>query len=369
MSVNRKIYKNRKLPVEAERARRIERWIGMPFNGIEFVLSYVYARPWQYLLSCLDSLSYKLENTLLRVVLSHLVFPVTLIITLAVGFKFSEDGFTVDSLLAFSLILLSYGLIFAPMERLMPWSREWLSGGNDTSVDLMMFYSGVVWNAFAKFSVTVIALSYLVDWVEPYGHEFWPSSLPGVVQVFLFLLLKDFPRYWYHRALHTFPSLWRFHAVHHSVGRLYWLNGIRAHPGEIVLQALLFAIPTALLQPGEDIVLVSLFMALSIGIFQHANLDMKLGFWEYIFSIGDNHRYHHSPDKEVGDSNYGGEFIVWDILFGTFHNPKNQNPSEKIGIASAPNYPMTWMGLMIAPFLPNQKIFSQVNTKPTEEEP
>jgi len=79
--------------------------------------------------------------------------------------------------------------------------------------------------------------------------------------------------------------------------------------------------------------------------------------WKWIrFSIGDNHRYHHYPN-EVGDSNYGGEFIVWDILFGTFHKPKGETPSDEIGISKVPNYPMTWIGLMIAPFLPNQKVF------------
>ena len=98
-------------------------------------------------------------------------------------------------------------------------------------------------------------------------------------------------------------------------------------------------------------------MQLTIGIFQHANIDLKLGLWEYIFSIGDNHRYHHYPNKEVGDSNYGGEFIIFDILFGTFHKVKGERPHDRIGIGTAPNYPMTMAGLYIAPFLPDQNLF------------
>lgn len=151
--------------------------------------------------------------------------------------------------------------------------------------------------------------------------------------------------------------MWRWHAVHHSVERLYWLNGIRSHPLEIIVQTLIWAVPLALLQPSPEIVLVSTLMALSIGIFQHSNIDLKLGFWEYIFSIGDNHRYHHYPIKGIGDSNYGGEFIVWDILFGTFHKVKGERPHDNIGIGTSPNYPLTWSGLMIAPFLPDQKVF------------
>ena len=134
------------------------------------------------------------------------------------------------------------------------------------------------------------------------------------------------------------------------------------------MQTLLWAIPLALLQPPAEIVVVSLFTALTIGIFQHGNIQLKLRFWEDIFSIGDNHRYHHHNTKEIGDSNYGGEYIVWDILFGTFHNPKNDKPTEEIGIGTAPNYPQTWMGLMIAPFLPNQKVFGKQENSddPTE---
>ena len=122
-------------------------------------------------------------------------------------------------------------------------------------------------------------------------------------------------------------------------------------------QAVFYAVPIALLQPGPDIVMVSVLMQLAIGIFQHSNIGLKLGFWEYIFSIGDNHRYHHYPDKGVGDSNYGGEFIVWDILFGTFHKVKGERPHDNIGIGTAPNYPMTMAGLLIAPFMPDQKVF------------
>lgn len=357
--MSRERYSNRRLPKSALRASQLERWLGIPFNLLEQLLAYIVARPWQRLLSLLDTLSFSLEGTRFKTLVQHLLFPLSLLITLYVGFELAADGFGVTTLLSFSLILVTYGVIVAPLERLFPWSREWLDGGNDMSVDLMMYYSSAIWNGVAKFLVTAVALTQLIEWLEPLGHQYWPSFLPGWVQVFLFILLKDFLRYWFHRGLHEIPVLWRFHSVHHSVGRLYWLNGLRVHPGEIVLQALFYAIPVAILQPGEDIVLVSLFMALSIGVFQHANLDMKLGFWEYIFSIGDNHRYHHAPDKEVGNANYGGEFIVWDILFGTFYKPPGVTPSENIGLADAPNYPMTWAGLMIAPFLVDQTVFGE----------
>lgn len=358
-------YDNRRLPARAQIAGFIERWLLIPFNLLELIGSYLLVRPTQFFMRRLDFLSYKLDGTWLKTLLQHTLFPVTLIATLYIGFKFVENGFTIASLAAFALIPIVYGLIFAPIERLMPFSRNWLEDDNGPSVDIMMFFSGVVWSGISKYLLSALFLIQLVTWLEPYGHQIWPSDWNLVVQVFLFLLIKDFFRYWYHRWMHEVPFMWRWHAVHHSVERLYWLNGIRSHPLEIIVQTLMWAVPLALLQPGPDIILVSTFMALSIGIFQHSNIDLKLGVWEYIFSIGDNHRYHHYPDKEVGDSNYGGEFIVWDILFGTFHKVKGERPHDRIGIGTSPNYPQTWAGLMLAPFLPDQKVFGAI---PPQEE-
>ncbi|MEL6568281.1 MAG: sterol desaturase family protein [Pseudomonadota bacterium] len=348
---------NRKISKRAPIARFVETWLCAPLNALEFILNWLLVKPTRWLMQHLDRLSYKLEGTLLREILSHTVFPFTILLSLFLGFKLVENGITSFTLLGFVLLPIVFGLYCAPLERLMPFSRRWLEGGNDTAVDVIMYFSGAFWSGISKLIVSALFIVGVVEVLEPYGHDYWPTHWNPIVQVFLFILIKDFFRYWFHRALHEVPFLWRMHAAHHSVERLYWLNGIRAHPLEIISQAIFYAIPLALVQPTAEIALVAVIMQLSIGIFQHSNIDLKLGWWEYIFSIGDNHRYHHYPDKGVGDSNYGGEFIVWDILFGTFHKVKGERPHDRIGIGTAPEYPMTVAGLYIAPFLPNQKVF------------
>lgn len=55
----------------------------------------------------------------------------------------------------------------------------------------------------------------------------------------------------------------------------------------------------------------------------------------------------------MGDLNYGGEFIVWDILFGIFYNLKGYWLKDEIGIGKVFNYLMMWVGLMIVLFLFN----------------
>ncbi|MEO1553279.1 MAG: sterol desaturase family protein [Pseudomonadota bacterium] len=358
---------NRKLPERARVGRFLETWLGAPINALEFILQWVMVKPLRWFWRHLDSWSYKLEGTLLRQILSHTIFPVTLILSVFIGLKLVENGITSLTLLGFVLLPIIYGLYCAPLERLMPYSRKWLEGGNDSAVDIIMYFSGAFWSGISGLIVSALFIVGMVEALEPYGHDLWPDHWNPVLQVAVFILIKDFFRYWFHRALHEIPALWRIHAAHHSVERLYWLNGIRAHPLEIISQAIFYAIPLALVQPTAEIALVAVILQLSIGIFQHSNIDLSLGWWEYIFSIGDNHRYHHYPDKGIGDSNYGGELIIYDILFGTFHNPRDERPHDNIGIGTAPEYPLTVAGLYIAPFLPNQKTVFASEGDETEE--
>ena len=44
----------------------------------------------------------------------------------------------------------------------------------------------------------------------------------------------------------------------------------------------------------------------------------RLGIIDYIFVTPSNHRIHHAQNKEYIDANYGGVFILWDRMFGTF---------------------------------------------------
>ena len=71
------------------------------------------------------------------------------------------------------------------------------------------------------------------------------------------ILVVDFFRYWLHRAAHESSTLWRLHAVHHSVEQLYWLNTARFHPIEKALQMSLDSLPFVLM--GVDARVLSLY--------------------------------------------------------------------------------------------------------------
>jgi ornithine lipid hydroxylase len=215
-----------------------------------------------------------------------------------------------------------------------------------------LFFGNKVWGDYINTPLRLATISLAVQEISPtIGQEIWPSTLPPVVQVFLLLTIADFFRYWYHRWMHESEFMWRWHSVHHSSERLYWFNGTRSHPLEGLVSSFLWAIPFAFVKAPVEIVFVTGLVGRTIGRFQHTNMDVLLGPFDYIFSSPKNHRYHHSKKIEEGNSNYGGDVIVWDHLFGTFHMPKGEKPSDDIGIDGMPNYPKTFIGLMFAPFV------------------
>ena len=317
---------------------------------IEWVGYHIILAPFRWILDQIDPLSYKIEGTLFKKILQVTIYPVFMVLTLVVGFKLVENGFTVRSFLGTIVMFLILGAIFAPLERLIPFSRKWLDD-RDMPTDVMMFFGGKIWGDLINRPLRLATIAVAVQEMSPIiGQGIWPSTLNPVVQVLLLLSVKDFFRYWYHRWMHENEFMWRWHAVHHSSERLYWFNGTRSHPLEGLVSSFLWGIPLAFIQAPVEIVFVTGLLGRTIGRFQHTNMDVILGPFDYIFSSPKNHRYHHSKKIEEGNSNYGGDVIFWDILFGTFHLPKGETPSDDIGINGMPNYPKTFLGLMLAPF-------------------
>ncbi|MFT5884808.1 MAG: sterol desaturase/sphingolipid hydroxylase (fatty acid hydroxylase superfamily) [Arcticibacterium sp.] len=306
--------------------------------------------PFRFLLEKIDPLAEAIEGTLFKKILQIIIYPIFLFLTFYIGFELVADGFTIRSFFGTIMMFLMLGFIFAPLERLIPFSKRW-QDDTDMPVDVMMFFGSKVWGDLINRPLRLATIALVVQEISPeIGRDLWPSYLHPWVQVLLLLSAVDFFRYWYHRWMHENEFMWRWHAVHHSSERLYWFNGTRSHPLEGLVSSFLWAIPLAFIKAPVEIVFVTGLLGRVIGRFQHTNMDLILGPFDYIFSSPKNHRYHHSKVHKIGHSNYGGDVIFWDILFGTFYLPKGEQPSDEIGIEEMPNYPQSFGGLMLAPF-------------------
>jgi sterol desaturase/sphingolipid hydroxylase (fatty acid hydroxylase superfamily) len=235
-------------------------------------------------------------------------------------------------------------------ERLYPYHERWLHSHADIATDAAHTVGVGLITAFAS-PASVAAGVAIAGWLsQQVGSEIWPVHWPLLAQIFLALLVGELPGYWVHRWQHAWDGLWRFHSVHHSPPRLYWLNAGRFHPVDILSTY----VPTYLLLvalgcSAEILAYFGVVTALH-GLFQHSNMQLRLGPLNWIFSMAELHRWHHSRTMEEANTNFGQTISVWDWVFGTRYLPADSEPPRDIGIADLPDFPMTWWAQIAAPF-------------------
>ncbi len=236
-------------------------------------------------------------------------------------------------------------------ELVLPYREWWKPHRSEVGVDLVFM---LVVQMALPYLLSITATIWLTDWLRSSGltvDTLWPHSLPVAVQVVMMLLAADFARYWLHRAFHRYEPMWRYHAVHHSPHRLYWLNVGRFHPFEKAVQLALDTLPFALVGVASE-VLAAYFVFYAVnGFFQHSNCDVRLGPLNYLISGPELHRWHHSEIPAESNNNYGNNLIVWDVLFGTRFLPSGRGVGD-LGLVNR-NYPGGFWTQMRTPFIAN----------------
>ncbi len=160
-------------------------------------------------------------------------------------------------------------------------------------------------------------------------------ALPVGLEWFLGLVLFDWTFYWWHRANHQIPLLWRFHNVHHTDPELDVTTALRFHFGELLLSIIFRVLQTALLGLSVWMVLIFETLLLLETLFHHSNLrlPLKLERWlNRLIVTPRMHGIHHSAVKTEMNGNYGTLFPLWDYL----HKSLNLNiPQDEIRIGVA----------------------------------
>lgn len=133
----------------------------------------------------------------------------------------------------------------------------------------------------------------------------------------LLLAVTDFIWYWYHRWGHVTRFLWAIHSLHHQSEEYNISVGFRISIFQTVFRSMFWLLLPFLGFAPEAIFSVLVFH----GVYQlplHTRAIPRLGILEYILVTPSSHRVHHGVNEEYLDKNYGGVFIIWDILFGTY---------------------------------------------------
>lgn len=141
-------------------------------------------------------------------------------------------------------------------------------------------------------------------------------TVGGLIAYFI----ATFIFYWWHRWRHESDVLWKlFHQIHHSPQRLEVITSFYKHPAEMVVNSVL----------GSLLVYTTLGLSVEGGavytactavgeFFYHTNIRTPrwIGFF---FQRPEMHRIHHQHERHK--NNYG-DITWWDMLFGTYENPK-----------------------------------------------
>ena len=227
-------------------------------------------------------------------------------------------------------IVIGGALAIIALERIRPYDRQrFLRAG--LAVDLI----GYALIQSAVLSVVIDGLVRALDAATGASHHGLIGDWPFVAQLALFVVTHDFYIYWFHRAQHRFPLLWRLHEAHHSAREVDWIAGSRSHALEIVINQTIEVAPMVLLGASADVMLCKGAISIVWGMWIHANIDVHTGWLQHIINGPEVHRWHHAIDYAPPGRNFATKFALWDTLFGTI----DRRPGKPSGYGLADPFP------------------------------
>jgi len=186
--------------------------------------------------------------------------------------------------------------------------------------------------------VRPLALVVVAAWVESHQFGLLPwSGLPFWAQFALGFLWMDLSFYWWHRANHLYPLLWRFHNVHHIDPDMDVSTSFRFHFGETFYSTAfrVFQVGVAGIAPVTYLFYEFIFNLATM--FHHSNLRLPLGVERLLNKIlvtPRMHGVHHSAVGPETNSNYSVIFRGWDYL----HQTLRLNVPQQDVVIGVPGY-------------------------------
>ena len=252
----------------------------------------------------------------------------------------------------FIVNVLVVGFLFVPLERFFPARSEQTVFRAEWQEDMFYYLVSSMLVQVLGF-LTLAPANYVNAEVQLDDVRIYIVQLPFWLQVVIIMMATDFVQYWVHRAFHTFPVLWRFHAIHHSTKKMDWLAGARMHFIEIAILRGLTALPMFTLGFKPEAIQAYLLVVYFYSSFIHANIGWKLKLIERFLVTPRFHHWHHGSDREAIDINYASHFPIYDWLFGTHHLPDEKWP-EAYGVVGD-GVPRGYWRQFVYPFLKPEK--------------
>lgn len=250
-----------------------------------------------------------------------------------------EQGYS--WLLVSGSILVLVSIFVGALEQIIPYEKSWANYRDDLGTDLLYVSFNTILNPIFM-ALNLWLFNLVGSWLASSVFHFslWPKNWPFWGQVALAFGIAEFFLYWAHRISHEANTiLRRFHAIHHTPQKLYFLSTYRLHWGDLWATLIIGYAPLLLLGVEQRIIDIIGFIGVLHSIFAHANLDFRLGPLNHIFSMSELHRWHHSKDPWEQNHNYGAVLIIWDSLFQTRYLPNQKLGDKALGLQSGKKHP------------------------------
>jgi len=210
----------------------------------------------------------------------------------------------------YRIYILLFLLILITIEIIWSWKKEKDAYDVKETISNLFIFAGFQFSKFifAGYQLAILGFcTKLAPFTIP--HNGWAFALTFVT--------ADFSYYWFHRISHYWEPLWAFHMVHHSSMHMNLTAAYRLNWFSALISPLFF-IPATLLGMPPDYIVISYALNLAYQFFLHTELIGKLGIVEHVMDTPSSHRVHHGSNPIYIDKNFGGVFIIWDKLFGTY---------------------------------------------------
>jgi len=154
----------------------------------------------------------------------------------------------------------------------------------------------------------------------------WFDASPRGIALWVTAALAwDFCYYWFHRFSHEISVLWAAHAVHHQSEDYNLSTALRQTSTGFVF-GWIFYVPLFVIGFPLEVLVTVNAVNLIYQFWVHTQVIRRMGVLDRILVTPSNHRVHHAQNQRYIDKNYGGMLILWDRLFGTFEDEREDDP-------------------------------------------
>jgi sterol desaturase/sphingolipid hydroxylase (fatty acid hydroxylase superfamily) len=247
----------------------------------------------------------------------------------------------------FLLDMLLMTLIFSPIEVLWPAYPKQSVFRSEWVTDIVYFLSTHLPIQITTFLILLPAIQ-LTSFLNVPAVPKLVSHLPWIVQFALAVVVADLAEYAIHRAFHTVPFMWKFHAIHHSSKSLDWIAGSRSHIVDDITVRGFILVPMMLVFP-HSMMLAYLFFVNLHATWTHCNFGPTIKWLEPFLVQPRYHHWHHTSQSEAIDRNFAIHFPWIDKMFGTHYLPAGDKWPDTYGLHNEKMPPSFW-GQAVYPF-------------------